>query len=48
LRRLKNTKIKIWQYILTDESPVDQKKFILMKKCPKSDVYGLNKILFKV
>jgi hypothetical protein len=32
LRRLKNSKIKIWQYILQMKSPVDKEKFNLRKK----------------
>jgi hypothetical protein len=42
LRRLKNSKIKILQYILQMKSLVDKEKFNLRKKGPKSDVYGLN------
>jgi hypothetical protein len=28
--------------LLTDESLIDKENFNLKKKCPKSDVYGLN------
>jgi len=42
LRRLKNSNIKIWQYIFTDDEPCWQRKIQLEEKSPKSDVYGLN------
>ena len=38
----KMQKVKIWQYIFTDESPGDKENSILRKKSPISDVYGLN------
>jgi hypothetical protein len=42
LRRFKNTRIEIWQYIFNWWEPCWQGKFNLRKKSLKSDVYGLN------
>jgi hypothetical protein len=41
----KMQKVKIWQYIFTDESPGDKENSIFFnkrKKSSKSDVYRLN------
>jgi hypothetical protein len=38
----KMQKVKIWQYIFTDESPGTRKILFEKKKSSKSNVYGLN------
>ena len=42
LRRFKNIKIKIWQYIFNWWESYWQRKFNLRKKSSKSDIYVLN------
>jgi hypothetical protein len=48
LRRFRNARSEILQYIFDWEEPCWKRKFNLKRKGPKLDVYGLNWILLKV